>query len=69
MKLLSAKKQFGITHPKFMAFVKSVLARPLEEGSVVEVTVTRPGELPVTANLKIKQSDRDLLDVLKELVQ
>lgn len=69
MKLPGAKKQFGITHPKFMAFVKSILARPMEEGSVVEVTVTRPGEAPVTANLKIQHPDQDLLALLKELVQ
>ncbi len=67
MKLMSAKSQFERNHPKFMAFVKAVFSRPLEEGTVLEITVTRPGEEPVTANIKVQQSDLELLEELKEL--
>ena len=67
MKFLSAKKQFEDNHPKFEAFVRTVLSRPLEEGTVLEVTVTRPGEKPMTGNIKLLQSDLELLAELKEL--
>lgn len=67
LKFLSAKKQFENNHPKFEAFVRMVLSRPLEEGTVLEVTVTRPGEKPVTGNIKLLQSDLELLAELKEL--
>lgn len=67
MKLMSAKAQFEKNHPKFMAFVRTVFSRPIEEGTVLEVTVTRPGEEPVTANIKVQQSDLELLAELKEL--
>lgn len=67
MKLMSAKAQFEKNHPKFMAFVKTVFSRPIEEGTVLEVTVTRPGEESVTANIKVQQSDLELLAELKEL--
>lgn len=67
IKLMSAKAQFERNHPKFMAFVKTVFSRPIEEGTVMEITVTRPGEEPVTANIKVQQSDLDLLEELKEL--
>lgn len=67
LKFLSAKKQFEDNHPKFVAFVGTVLSRPLEEGTVMEVTVTRPGEKPVTGNIKLLQSDLELLAELKEL--
>ena len=67
LKFLSAKKQFEDNHPKFEAFVRTVLSRPLEEGTVLEVTVTRPGEKPMTGNIKLLQSDRELLAELKEL--
>ena len=50
-----------------MAFVKAVFSRPPEEGTVLEITVTRPGEEPVTANIKVQQSDLELLEELKEL--
>lgn len=67
LKFLSAKKRFEDNHPKFEAFVRTVLSRPLEEGTVLEVTVTRPGEKPVTGNIKLLQSDLELLEELKEL--
>ncbi len=67
LKFLSAKKQFEDNHPKFEAFVRMVLSRPLEEGTVLEVTVTRPGEKPMTGNIKLLQSDLELLAELKEL--
>ncbi len=69
MKLMAAKAQFSANHPKFEAFVKSVMSRPLEEGTVVECTVTRPGEGPVTANIKVQQSDLELLQELRELMK
>lgn len=68
MSLLSAKAQFESNHPKFMAFVKSVLARRPTEGTVIEITVTRPGEEPVTANIKVQQSDLELIEQLKEII-
>ncbi len=69
MKMMSAKAQFEKNHPKFMSFVKTVFSRPIEEGTVLEITVTRPGEEPVTANIKVLQSDLDLLENLKELAK
>ena len=67
LKLMGAKAQFERNHPKVMSFVKAVMSRPLEEGTVMEVTVTRPGEEPLTANIRIQQSDLELLAELKEL--
>ena len=67
MKLMSAKNQFSRNHPKFEAFLKSVFSRKIEEDTVIEITVTRPGEVPVTANIKVLQSDLELIEELKEL--
>lgn len=50
-----------------MAFLKTVFSRQVEEGTVVEVTVTRPGEAPVTANIRLRQSDIELLTEWQEL--
>lgn len=67
IKIMSAKSQFERNHPKFVAFLKSVFSRPIEEGTVMEIRLVRPGEEPVTANIKILQEDLDLLAQLKEL--
>lgn len=69
MKLMNARNRFANNHPKFMAFINSVFSRPMEEGAVIEFTVTRPGEAPVTANIKVQQSDLELLAELKELMK
>lgn len=68
MKLMSLKNTFTKTHPKFEAFVKTVLlGSGITEGTVIEVTVTKPGEEPVTTNLKVQQSDLELVEELKNL--
>lgn len=68
MKLMGAKNKFTENHPKFVAFLSAVLGRGIEEGTVIELTVTRPGEEPVTTNIKVLQSDLELMKQLKELV-
>lgn len=69
MKLMSAKKKFTDNHPKFMAFLERVFSMGVTEGTVIEITVTRPGEEPVTTNMKVKQSDLELMRELEELAQ
>jgi len=67
MKIMSMKHKFDKNHPKFGAFIRMILSRPVEEGTIFEVTFTRPGEDPVTANIKICQDDIELLQELATL--
>lgn len=69
LKLMGARNQFNRNHPKFGAFLKAVFSRPMEEGTVIELSVTRPGEEPITTNIKVQQSDLELLEELKELMK
>ena len=69
LKLKSARNQFNHNHPKFGAFLKTVFSRQIEEGTVIELSVARPGEEPVTTNLKVQQSDLELLEELKGLLK
>ena len=69
IKLMSAKNKFEENHPKFTAFLKMVFQRPIEEGTVIEVTLTRPGEEPITANLRVTQSDLELFEELKSITK
>ena len=66
-KMINAKNTFERNHPKFVQFIKVVLSRPVEEGTVFEITVTKPGEEPITTNFKVLQSDLDLMNSLKDL--
>lgn len=69
MKLMSAKNTFVKNHPKFEAFVKAIFMNGsgIPEGTIIELTVTKPGEQPVSANLKVQQSDLELANELKNL--
>ncbi|MDE7325648.1 MAG: hypothetical protein K2N63_05115 [Lachnospiraceae bacterium] len=67
IKLMGAKKKFEKNHPKFSAFAKKMLECGIEEGTILEVTIIKPGGTPVRANIKVLDSDLDLLRGLKEL--
>jgi hypothetical protein len=67
MKLLAAKKQFEQTHPKAIAFGRALAAQGVEVGTVIEVTVTRPDGSTLATNLRVQQSDLDLLQEMKNL--
>lgn len=66
-KLMGAKKIFERNHPKFAAFAKKMMEQGVAEGTVLEVTVTKPGQAPVRANIRVQESDLELLRGLKEL--
>jgi hypothetical protein len=68
MKLMNFQKQFAQTHPKFAAFFQKVLAQEIEEGSVIEITVTKPDGTSVSGNMRVQQSDLEMLRQLKENV-
>ena len=67
MKIMAARNKFAANHPKFMAFLSYVFSSGFPEGSVIEITVTKPGQEPVTSNMKVTQSDLDLFDSLKDV--
>lgn len=69
MKIMNAKNKFTANHPKFVAFLNAVFSRGVTEGTIIEIRVTRPGEEPVTTNMKVLQSDLELMDELKGLAK
>ena len=67
MQFVSAINTFKNNHPKFASFIELVIKGGIPEGSVIEITVTRPEEEPVTANMKVLQSDLELMQALKDM--
>lgn len=68
IKLMNSKNEFIKNHPKFMAFFKCAAAKGIEEGTVIEIIVRKPGEEPLAANLKVQQSDLELFQGLKDMI-
>ncbi|MBQ6886863.1 MAG: hypothetical protein IJN54_05065 [Lachnospiraceae bacterium] len=69
MKIMSAKNKFTGNHPKFEAFIRAVLGQGIEEGTIIEITVQKPEKESLTTNIKIQQSDLELMEELKAMVR
>ena len=69
MKIMNAKNKFTQNHPKFAAFFNAVLSTGIQEGTIIEIKVTKPGQEPMTTNMKVLQSDLELINELKDLAQ
>lgn len=65
MKIKQSIATFTANHPKFVMFLKNVFSEEIEPGTIIEITVQRPGMEKVTTNIKVQQSDLDLLASLK----
>ena len=69
MKFMSAMNTFKSNHPKFVSFAEHFIKTGIPADSVIEITVTRPGEEPVTSNMKVLESDLELIRALGEMRQ
>ena len=67
MKFMGAKKQFEKNHPKFFSFCKAAFGRGLEVDTILEITVKKPDGEILTTNIKVCNSDLELLEGLKDL--
>ncbi len=69
MKLQSAKNQFNKNHPKVAPFIKAIERKGIQEGMVIEMTVTMPDGEKLSSNIKVQQSDLELMNSLKDMIK
>lgn len=70
MALLKAKKSwetFCRNHPRFPAFMQAVQAAGIQEGTIIEVSVTTPAGKTMTTNVRLTASDMQAFNDLKGL--
>ena len=67
MKIMNAKNKFVENHPKFTAFLSAVYSRGIDAGTIIEITVTKPGTELITSNIRVQESDLELLRGLQNL--
>lgn len=72
MNLLQLKpywSRFKANHPKLVSFVKTASdERFLDEGSLIEITVTNSQGKKMSANLRVRQDDMGFLGGLKDML-
>ncbi|MQN02241.1 MAG: hypothetical protein DUD27_00580 [Lachnospiraceae bacterium] len=66
-KIQGAFRKFQEAHPKVVAYFQSVFGSGVPEGTIMELTVTKPGEEPVTTNMRVTQEDLELIQSLRDL--
>ncbi len=69
LKLKGAKDKFEAAHPKMVSFIKTTFGGDIPEGTVIEISVTKPGEKPVVSNMRVKETDLELFEELREMVR
>ena len=70
MALLKAKKSwetFCGNHPRFSAFMQAVQSAGIQEGTIIEVSVTTPAGKTMTTNVRLTASDMQAFNDLKGL--
>ena len=62
LQLKPALERFRANHPKLLDFIRAVGAdESIGEGAVIELTITDASGKSKTANIKVLQSDMELL--------
>lgn len=68
--IFKAKKSwetFCGNHPRFPAFLQAVQSAGIQEGTIIEVSVTTPEGKTLTTNVKLTDSDMQAFNDLKGL--
>ena len=63
------KSTFENNHPRFAAFLTKATGQRLTEGTILEISIQRPGEEKICTNMKVTMSDLELIEQLKQLNQ
>jgi len=71
MNLLLKGKQawdsFTAAHPQFPRFLQDVQARGVQEGTMIDIALRYPDGTELKAGLCVKESDLELMEMLREM--
>ncbi len=66
-KVRSAAEKFNANHPKLVPFFSAVKGRAMTPGSIIEIAVTDPSGERIETNLRVQESDLELINLLTEI--
>ncbi len=67
LKMKQYQETFSANHPKFVNFINDVSSEPIEAGTVIEVSITKPDGTVKCANIKVQPSDLEMLEALRSM--
>ena len=62
-----ARTKFAQNHPKVSMFIQYMLSKPMSEGTVIRMEITRPGENPVATSMQVTPDDLEMMELIKKL--
>lgn len=65
MQIKGAWDKFCRNHPKFPLFIDAAKRTRLEEGTIIEITITTAQEKKISTNVKLTKEDVELIRELK----
>ncbi len=67
-KIRGLMARFQADHPKVVSYFATVFGTEgLPEGSVIEISVKKPGEDEVVTNMRVTANDVEMIQAIKEL--
>jgi hypothetical protein len=60
-------ERFESNHPKFPKFLQAVGRECIEEGTVIEISVTRADGENITSNIRLNQEDMELIRTMRDM--
>ncbi|MBR5636875.1 MAG: hypothetical protein IKW81_08115 [Pseudobutyrivibrio sp.] len=63
----SAAETFNRNHPKLVPFFGAVKNKAMTPGAVIEIAVTDPNGEKIETNLRVQESDLELIKLLMEI--
>ena len=66
-KIKGAADKFNANHPKLLPFFRAAGPKAMTPGSVVEISITDPEGQKIETNLKVQESDIELINMLLEM--
>ncbi len=66
-KVRSAAAQFNSNHPKLLPFFNAAKGKAMTPGTVIEIAVTDTNGERIETNLRVQESDIELLNLLIEM--
>lgn len=67
MALMGAWNVFQSNHPKFPAFLTAIKNQGIKEDTIIEISITDPDGKRIETNIKVKQSDLELFESIKNM--
>lgn len=59
--------RFAANHPKFPKFLQAATASSLDEGSIIEIKITRANGDTIASNLKVTADDLELFQEIRNI--